>query len=45
MSEEGNISEFLFALSKFKFNFEHLKKKDDLPGLDVFEFTDSEKSG
>ena len=42
MSEEGNISEFLFAFSKFRLDFEHFqKKKDDPSGLDVFAFTDS----
>ena len=41
MSEVGNISEFLFAFSKFRFNFEHFQKKDDPPGLDDFEYTDS----
>ena len=39
------FSEFLFAFSKFRFNFEIFQKKDDPPGLNIFEFTDSKKSG
>ena len=36
---------FLFAFSKFSFNFEHFQKKDDRPTWYIFEFTKSEKRG
>ena len=37
------FSEFLFAFSKFRFNFEHFQKKDDPPSSCIFELSDSEK--
>ena len=46
LSQKGKIfSEFLFAFSKFRLNFKYFQKKDDPPGLCIFEFTESEKRG
>ena len=40
-----NVSQIFFAFSKFRFNFEHFKKKDHPHRLCIFELTDSVKRG
>ena len=40
-----NISDFFFAFSKFRPNFEHFLKKDETHSSRIFELTDSEKGG
>ena len=39
------FSEFIFEFWKFKFDFEHFRKKDDGHSLCIFEITDSKKRG
>ena len=37
--------EFFFTFSKFRFNLEYFRKKDDTHGGCIFELTDSEIRG
>ena len=43
--KEKTFSQLFFAFSKFRFNFDHLKKKDDSHKRCGFELSDSEKCG
>ena len=43
--KQKTFSQFFLTSLKLRFNFEHLKKKDDLHSWCVFELTDSEKPG
>ena len=46
LSQKRKIfSHFYFPCCKFRFNFEHLQKKDDPSSSCIFELTDSEKRG
>ena len=46
LSQKRKIfSQFFFAFSKFRFNFEHFQKKDDAHSCCIFELSDSEKRG
>ena len=43
--ETKNIFSLLFVCPKFRFNLEHLQKKDDPHSWYIFELTDPEKRG
>ena len=43
--KQENIPDFIFAFSKFRFNFEHFQEKDDPHSWYFFDLRDSEKRG
>ena len=43
--KKKTFSEFFYAFSKSRFNFEHFQKKDDPTSSCIFELTNSEKRG
>ena len=43
--KKKTFSEFFYAFSKSRFNFEHFQKKDDSASSCIFELTNSEKRG
>ena len=43
--EQKTFSQFFFCILESRFNFEHVKEKDDPQGSCIFDLTDSEKHG
>ena len=43
--KQKTFSEFFFAFSKFRLNFEHFQKKDYAPSACILGLTNSEKHG